>query len=131
MLIETICNFSVLGKLESILQNKNAYLALVGSVVPALHVLDLQIPVVCVLRMQDLEPLVVRVGHGPRAEDVPVSASHPRYLQNSTVWIVLSVWIYTRPEWLVEQKARYRYWFLCNSSFDWPWFLEYITALAL
>lgn len=89
-----IYNFSVLGKLENILQNKNAYLALVGSVVPALHVLDQQIPVICVLRVQDLEPLVVRVGHGPRAEDVPVSASHPRYLHYSTEWIVLSANLY-------------------------------------
>lgn len=64
------------------------HLTLVGAVVPALHVVYLQVPVVRSLCVMHLEPLVIGVGHGARAEDVPVSAANPRHLAKLTILVI-------------------------------------------
>ena len=46
---------------HTIITEKNTYLALVGSIIPLLHVFYLEVPVVTALGMDYLEPFVVCV----------------------------------------------------------------------
>lgn len=55
----------------------SSYLAFVGAVISFLNELDLQMPVLRVVSVQHCEPVVVRVRHQARAEDVPVPSPHP------------------------------------------------------
>lgn len=58
----------------------DTHLTFICAVVPLLYIFDLERPVVAALCVQDLEALVVRVGQHARAQDVPVTPTHPRYV---------------------------------------------------